>query len=70
MISFIYSLIPLTAGISTFWLGLLVLIKNRRAKVNRTLFAAITCITIWLLATFVMFLSKEDYWAIFLDRVV
>ena len=70
MSSIVYSLIPLIGGISTFWLGLLVLLKNRKAKVNQTLFGAIICITVWLLATFVMFLSKEDYWAIFWDRVV
>jgi len=68
--SFVYSLIPFIGGILTFWLGLLVLLKNRKAKVNQTLFGAIICITIWLLATFAMFLSKEDYWAIFWDRVV
>ncbi len=70
MSNVIYPFIPIISGISTLWLALLVLLKNRKAKVNQTLFIAIISISIWLLATSIMFLSKEDHGKIFWDRIV
>jgi signal transduction histidine kinase len=66
----VYIILPLISGIFVLFCGFLVLSKNRKLKVNQIFFFFTVTVTIWLLATFVMFLSKTDEQAIFWDRIV
>jgi len=66
----IHSIIILFSGFLALFLGLIVLAKNRKAKVNQIFFLFILCIVIWFSATFMMFTSKTDAQMIFWDRIV
>ncbi|MFH1536106.1 MAG: histidine kinase N-terminal 7TM domain-containing protein [Patescibacteria group bacterium] len=64
-------ILPLISAIFVFFLSLFVYLKNKKARVNFTFFLHSISITIWLFATFMMFLSKGDREAaIFWDRFV
>ncbi|MFA4833690.1 MAG: ATP-binding protein [Patescibacteria group bacterium] len=64
-------ILPLISAIFVFILGLLVFSKNKKSRVNFTFFLHSLAITVWLFATFMMFISREDREAaIFWDRFV
>ena len=66
----IYSILALTSGIFVLFCGFLVLAKNKKSKLNQIFFLFTVTVAIWLLATFLMLLSKTDEQAIFWDRIV
>jgi len=66
----IYIILPLISGMFVLFLGLFVLGKNRRSKVNQIFFLFTFSVAIWLFASFIMFLSKTDEQTIFWDRIV
>jgi len=68
MFNAVYILIPLISGISALWLGIIVLLNNRKSNINKALFRAIVCISIWLFATTFMLLSKDVGSQVFFDR--
>lgn len=68
MFNVVYIFIPLVSGISALWLGIIVLLNNKKSNVNKALFRAIVCISIWLFATTFMLLSKEVNRQVFFDR--
>ncbi|MDP3043569.1 MAG: ATP-binding protein [bacterium] len=63
--------LPLFSAIFVLFLGLLVFLKNKKSRVNFTFFLHSLAIIIWLIGTFMMFISKENKdTAIFWDRFV
>ncbi len=65
-----YLLFPLFGAIFVAILGLFVYLRNRRSSLYITFALFCLTITIWLAATFGMFLSKSNNAAIFWDRIV
>ena len=62
---------PLVSSICVFFLSFLVLWKNRKSRVNFTFFLHGLVISVWLFATFMMFMNRDDPGkAIFWDRLV
>ena len=66
----IYIILTLISGILTLLLGLFVLGKNRKLRLNQVFFFFALSCTIWLLGSFMMLKSKTDEEAIFWDRIV
>ncbi len=69
MINTIYFILPFASCISVLWLGIIVLLNDRKSSANKALFRAILSIVIWLFATAFMFLSDSESRAIFFDRL-
>ena len=67
MISDYYSLV---SGICILGLGVFVLSRNYRSKLYALFFVMCVSLSIWLLATFMLFTAADDASAIFWDRVV
>ena len=67
MISDYYSLV---SGICILGLGVFVLSRNYRSKLYALFFVMCVSLSIWLLATFMLFTATDDASAIFWDRVV
>ena len=62
---------PLISAIFVFILGLMVFLKNKKARINFTFFIHSLAITAWLFCTFMMFINQGDVEkAIFWDRFV
>ena len=66
----IYIILTLISGILTLLLGLFVLGKNRKLRLNQVFFFFALSCTIWLLGSSMMLKSKTDEEAIFWDRIV
>lgn len=65
------SLLPLVSSIFVFFLGIFVLRKNIKSRINFTFFFHAITVTMWLFFTFMMFQSKGNVeMAIFWDRMV
>lgn len=65
------NILPLISAVFVLFLGLLVLTRNIKSKVNLTFFLHALAITVWLFGTFMMFISKNNYpAAIYWDRFV
>ena len=64
------TILPLLSAIFVFLLGVLVLLKNRRSKLNALFTLLCLSLILWFFGTFMMFGSKEDAQAIFWDRFV
>ncbi len=62
---------PLLSAIFVFVIGLFVLLKNKKSRINLTFFLHALAIALWLFTTFMMFISRENReQAIFWDRAV
>ncbi len=67
----ITSLLPLVSSVFVFFLGIFVLRKNIKSRINFTFFLHAITVTMWLFFTFMMFQSKGNIeMAIFWDRMV
>jgi len=67
----ITDLMPLISALFVFFLSLMVWLKNRQSRINKTFFHHSLAIVIWLFGTFMMFLSRADEAeVIFWDRFV
>ena len=64
-----YAFLPLASGISALGLGIFVFFSNKQAILNRLFFLFTFCVSIWLLGTFLMFISLTDEQRIFWDRI-
>ncbi|PIR92634.1 hypothetical protein COU01_00695, partial [Candidatus Falkowbacteria bacterium CG10_big_fil_rev_8_21_14_0_10_44_15] len=65
------TLLPLFSAILVFVLGMFVVSKNIKSKVNITFFLFCFAVTIWMFGTYMMFLNKDNHdTAIFWDRFV
>jgi len=68
----IYAVVPLLSAVFVFCLGVFVLTRYIKEKKELELVLSLFCfsVTFWLFGTFMMFISKTDYEAIFWDRFV
>ena len=67
----IFLALPLTCAIFVGLLGLFVLFKNPRSRMNQLLFGFNTCMFFWLFGTFMMFATRGNVaQAVFWDRFV
>lgn len=67
----LYVLLPLLSAICTFFLGLFVLIKNQKEKLNRVFFLFTFFVTVWLAGTAILLSNCHNLErAIFWDRFV
>ncbi|MCG2687136.1 hypothetical protein L6278_03340, partial [Candidatus Parcubacteria bacterium] len=64
------NILPLLSSIFVFWLGVFVISKNTKSVVHRVFFLLSISVTIWLIGTFMMFISKTNGQAIFWDRFI
>ena len=56
----ITSLLPLVSSVFVFFLGIFVLRKNIKSRINFTFFLHAITVTMWLFFTFMMFQSKGN----------
>ncbi len=64
------NILPLLSSIFVFWLGIFVVSKNKNSIIHRVFFLLSVGVTIWLVGTFMMFISKTNEQAIFWDRFI
>ncbi len=66
----ITTLLPLVSAIFVFFLAFFIFLENRKAKINKVFLLFSSSIFIWLLGTFMMFISNSDVSALFWDKFV
>jgi len=66
----IFAILPSISAIFVATLGIFVLRKNRKSKINQIFFLFTVSVFVWLFGTFMMFISKTVEAAIFWDRFV